>query len=115
MSSEFSEFAEPGFDVKAWINRACGQAQTDEEPLDRHLAELEMRLQLTAEEIEASLHELSVQAMRRIPFAVQEIYRLQGDIQGMQDQVCVYVCGCANQHEAMQAMPIRGSCFALEC
>lgn len=88
MSSDFSEFAEPGFDVKAWINRACGQAQTDEEPLDRHLAELEMRLQLTAEEIEASLHELSVQAMRRIPFAVQEIYRLQGDIQGMQDQVC---------------------------
>ncbi|KAL6760767.1 hypothetical protein V8C86DRAFT_2548065 [Haematococcus lacustris] len=36
-----------------------------------------MRLQLTAEEIEAGLQDSSAQAMRRIPFAVQEIYRLQ--------------------------------------
>ncbi len=86
--TDFSEFAEEGFDLKAWINRACAQVTaTTEEPLERSLAELEMRLQLTAEEIESSLHDLSVQAMRRIPVAVQEIYRLLGEIQGMQDQL----------------------------
>ncbi|KAG1654116.1 hypothetical protein FOA52_007460 [Chlamydomonas sp. UWO 241] len=90
MSSTFSEFAEEGFDLKGWINARCGEAAAatgsgSDEPLERHLAEVEMRLQLTAEDIEASLHDLSVQAMRRIPFAVQEIYRLQGDVQGMQD------------------------------
>lgn len=80
------EFCDEAFDIKAWINRACTQTPADEH-VEKHLAEVEMRLQLTAEEIESSLHDLSVQAMRRIPFAVQEIYRLQGDIQGMQDQM----------------------------
>jgi hypothetical protein len=87
--ADFSEFAEDGFDLKAWINRACAQATANsaDEPLERSLAELEMRLQLTSEEIESSLHDLSTQAMRRIPVAVQEIYRLLGEVQGMQDQM----------------------------
>eukprot|EP00197_Chlamydomonas_leiostraca_P010789 CAMPEP_0202876086 /NCGR_PEP_ID=MMETSP1391-20130828/28472_1 /ASSEMBLY_ACC=CAM_ASM_000867 /TAXON_ID=1034604 /ORGANISM="Chlamydomonas leiostraca, Strain SAG 11-49" /LENGTH=541 /DNA_ID=CAMNT_0049557873 /DNA_START=46 /DNA_END=1668 /DNA_ORIENTATION=+ len=84
--ADLNVFAESTFDPKAWINDACAH-RTGEEPLDRFLAEMEMRLQLAAEEIEAGLQETSSQAMRRIPFAVQEIYRLQGDIQGMQDQV----------------------------
>jgi hypothetical protein len=84
--NDYSEFSDERFDVKAWINRACS-AQNSEEPLERSLAELEMRLQLNAEEIESSLHDLSVNAMRRIPVAVQEIYRLLGEIQGMQDQL----------------------------
>ena len=87
--TDFAEFAEDGFDLKAWINRACAQASASsaDEPLERSLAELEMRLQLASEEIESSLHDLSTQAMRRIPVAVQEIYRLLGEIQGMQDQM----------------------------
>ncbi len=86
--TDLADFAEEDFDVEAWINRACSaHATSEQEPLERGLAELEMRLQLTAEEIEASLHDLSVQAMRRIPIAVQEIYRLLGEIQGMQDQL----------------------------
>lgn len=83
--SDLAEFADEAFDPKAWINQRA--LASGEGPLERHLAEVEMRLQLTAEDIEASLHDLSVQAMRRIPFAVQEIYRLQGDVQGMQDQL----------------------------
>ncbi|GAX73150.1 hypothetical protein CEUSTIGMA_g603.t1 [Chlamydomonas eustigma] len=84
--NDFSEFSDEKFDVKAWINRACF-VQNSDEPLERSLAELEMRLQLNAEEIESSLHDLSVNAMRRIPVAVQESYRLLGEIQGMQDQL----------------------------
>eukprot|EP00955_Chlamydomonas_euryale_P059025 357272-Chlamydomonas_euryale.AAC.3 len=87
--ADLAEFTEEGFDPKAWINSRAREASasSSEEPLERYLAEVEMRLQLTAEDIEAALHDLSVQAMRRIPFAVQEIYRLQGDVQGLQDQL----------------------------
>lgn len=74
--ADFSEFAEEGFDAKEWINASCA-SRPQEEGLDKFLAELEMRLQLTAEEIEAALQDHSAQAMRRIPYAVQEIYRLQ--------------------------------------
>lgn len=84
--ADLTEFAEDGYNAKLWINQAC-QQRPGEEPLEKFLAELEMRLQLTAEEIESTLMDNSAQAMRRIPFAIQEIYRLQGDIQGMQDQV----------------------------
>ncbi|KAG2435213.1 hypothetical protein HXX76_007296 [Chlamydomonas incerta] len=85
-------FGEDGFDPISWINNACTNKPTDE-PLEKFLAELEMRLQLNAEDIEATLSDNSAQAMRRIPFAIQEIYRLQGDIQGMQDQVQVLAGG----------------------
>lgn len=86
--TDVTDFAEDGFDPIGWINQSC-RARPTEEPLEKFLAELEMRLQLSAEDIEATLSDNSAQAMRRIPFAIQEIYRLQGDIQGMQDQVQV--------------------------
>ncbi|GFR44477.1 hypothetical protein Agub_g5740, partial [Astrephomene gubernaculifera] len=86
--TDVGDFAEDGFDPIAWINHACSTRQA-EEPLEKFLAELEMRLQLSSEDIEATLSDSSAQAMRRIPFAIQEIYRLQGDIQGLQDQVQV--------------------------
>lgn len=44
-TSDLSVFADPTFDAKAWINGACA-GRTQEEPLDRFLAELEMRLQV---------------------------------------------------------------------
>jgi hypothetical protein len=43
--TDLSVFAEPGFDPKAWINTACAGKPQDE-PLERFLAELEMRLQV---------------------------------------------------------------------
>ncbi len=80
--TDISAFAEEDFDPKAWVNTLTSQRQQSngssaEEPVDKFLAEMEMRLQLAAEEIEAGLHESSAQALRRLPFAVQEIYRLQ--------------------------------------
>ena len=43
--TDLSVFAEPAFDPKAWINAACAGRAADE-PLERFLAELEMRLQV---------------------------------------------------------------------
>jgi hypothetical protein len=42
---DLSVFSDSGFDPKAWINAACAGRQQDE-PLERFLAELEMRLQV---------------------------------------------------------------------
>ncbi len=76
---DLSAFIDEGFSPAQWVNKVCAQKAEagNEDPIDKFLAEMEMRLQLAAEEIEAGLHESSTQAMRRIPFAVQEIYRLQ--------------------------------------
>jgi hypothetical protein len=84
--ADLAEFSGSGFDPRAWVNQVCSVRPPDE-ALDKFLAELEMRLQLTAEEVESSLQDSSALAMRRIPFAIQEIFRLQGDVQGMQDLV----------------------------
>lgn len=91
--ADLSEFSVDEFDIASFINRASSRHreasadQPDSASLDKFLSELEMRLQLTAEDIESSLHDLSMQALRRIPYAVQEIYRLKGDVQGMQDRL----------------------------
>jgi hypothetical protein len=63
------------------------------EPLERFLAELEMRLQLGAEEVEAGLSECSGAGLRRVPFALQEVARLRGDVSAL--QVCVSLGGSA--------------------
>jgi hypothetical protein len=93
--ADLSEFSVEDFDIASFINRASSrhleasadQPDSSSSGLDKILSELEMRLQLTAEDIESSLHDLSMQALRRIPYAVQEIYRLKGDVQGMQDRL----------------------------
>ena len=54
------------------------------EPLERFLAELEMRLQLGAEEVEGGLSEVCGAALRRVPFALQEVGRLRGDVGALQ-------------------------------
>ena len=43
----------------------------------RYLAEVEMRLHLTAEDVEAALQEQSRDALYRIPAAVQEIFHVK--------------------------------------
>ncbi|WIA41405.1 hypothetical protein OEZ86_004988 [Tetradesmus obliquus] len=81
--TDLAAFAEEGFDPKAWINEACaGKPPT--EPLERFLAELEMRLQLGAEEVEGGLSEVCGAALRRVPFALQEVGRLRGDVGALQ-------------------------------
>lgn len=87
--TDLSAFAEDGFDLRSWINASCASKGPDE-PLERFLAELEMRLQLGAEEIEASLMECSSMALRRVPFAQQEVSRLRADVSAL--QVSMSVC-----------------------
>jgi hypothetical protein len=81
--TDLAAFAEEGFDPKAWINASCA-AKGQDEPLERFLAELEMRLQLGAEELEATLADCSSAALRRVPFAQQEVSRLKGDVRTLQ-------------------------------
>lgn len=91
--TDLVEFSRPGFDAKAWINAACA-SRAQEEPLERFLAELEMKLQLTAEDVEAALESNSSRIMQRIPAAAQDVLRikadvsaLQGDTQGILEQL----------------------------
>ena len=50
----------------------------------RFVAELEMRLQLAAEELSTSLTASSGAALRRVPYAQQEAARLRGDVRTLQ-------------------------------
>jgi hypothetical protein len=61
------------------------------ESLERFLSELEMRLQLGAEEVEASLSECSSAGLRRVPFALQEVGRLRGDVGALQVRILLTV------------------------
>ena len=94
------EFAQPGFDVKAWINALCSKKPA-EEALDkyamtsclaqlaqvqawaklafmcRYLSQTEMRLHLASEDVEASLEAEGSRAVRRMPLAATEIAHLQ--------------------------------------
>jgi hypothetical protein len=81
--ADLAAFGEESFDVKAYVNAACANRAPDE-PLERFLSELEMRLQLTGEELEVSLTDASAAAIRRVPYAQQEIARLKGDIASLQ-------------------------------
>lgn len=53
--------------------RCAAVNNSNTEPICRYLAEVEMRLHLTAEDVEASLQEQSRDALYRIPAAVQEL------------------------------------------
>ena len=100
--TDLASFSQRDFSPEAWINEACLRKPADEsidrsDPysnskvirmpiyLQRHtgcsvqeimccryLAELEMRLHLCAEDLDASLEDDSTRALRRIPQAVQE-------------------------------------------
>ena len=71
-----SDFSVDGFSPAAWINQAC-RARPPEEALDRFLGDVEMRLQLLAEDVGAALEEASAGALQRIPRALAEIDRVR--------------------------------------
>ena len=70
--TDLEVFSAKIFEPRAWINEVC-LARPSHEPVERYLAELEMRLHLTAEDVEAALQEQSRDALYRIPAAVQEV------------------------------------------
>jgi hypothetical protein len=48
-------------------------------------------LQLGSEEVESSLTEVSTAALRRVPFAQQEVSRLKGDVAALQVNVQILI------------------------
>ena len=59
----------------------------DPEHVEKHLAEVEMKLQLMAEDISLALEEQSVSGLRRIPRAVAEIDRVEHDTKSLQSRI----------------------------
>ncbi|XP_004238762.1 conserved oligomeric Golgi complex subunit 7 [Solanum lycopersicum] len=78
MMVDLSSFSDEKFDPKKWINSAC-QSRHPQDPLDKHLIDLEMKLQMVSEEIAASLEEQSSAALLRVPRANRDVIRLRDD------------------------------------
>lgn len=75
---DLSSFSDQKFDPKKWINSAC-QSRHPQDPLEKHLINLEMKLQMVSEEIAASLEEQSAAALLRVPRATRDVIRLRDD------------------------------------
>lgn len=78
MMVDLSSFSDQKFDAKKWINAAC-QSRHPQDPLDKHLVDLEMKLQMVSEEIAVSLEEQSAAALLRVPRATRDVIRLRDD------------------------------------
>jgi hypothetical protein len=78
MLMDLASFSEEGFSPKDWVNAACSSKPADE-PVDKYLSEVEMKLQLLAENIAAQLEEQSSSAILRVPRAAREIDRVRDD------------------------------------
>ncbi|GJP54733.1 hypothetical protein CLOM_g13781 [Closterium sp. NIES-68] len=78
MLVDLSTFADERFDPKAWVNDACA-ALPPEEPPEKFLADIEMKLQLLSEDMAGALEEQSAGALLRVPRAVRETNRVRDD------------------------------------
>ncbi|CAD7701533.1 unnamed protein product [Ostreobium quekettii] len=96
---DVDQFSDASFSAKAWVNAACAR-RAEGEPLERYLAELEMKLQLSCEDIEAALEDCSAQVLRRIPTALQEVARIQGEADGLRFGVQGLVGKLKHDHTA---------------
>lgn len=92
--TDLEVFSTKKFEPKAWINEVC-LARPSHEPVERYLAELEMRLHLTAEDVEAALQEQSRDALYRIPAAVQEVSHVK-----VRSNLATLLC-CLNKNKGI--------------
>ncbi|KAK3261243.1 hypothetical protein CYMTET_29841 [Cymbomonas tetramitiformis] len=83
---DLTSFSDKAFNAKDWLNNACS-VLPPEDSMEKYLAELEMKLQLLAEDISMSLEDQSTQAMQRIPRAISEISRVKEDGTKLQSSV----------------------------
>ncbi|KAJ1418495.1 Conserved oligomeric Golgi complex subunit 7 [Sesbania bispinosa] len=83
---DLGPFSNENFDPKKWINSAC-QSRHPQESLDKHLVDLEMKLQMVSEEIAASLEEQSAAALLRVPRATRDVIRLRDDAVSLRSAV----------------------------
>ncbi|XP_045828853.1 conserved oligomeric Golgi complex subunit 7 [Trifolium pratense] len=86
MMVDLGPFSNENFDPKKWINSAC-QSRHPQETLDKHLVDLEMKLQMVSEEIAASLEEQSAAALLRVPRATRDVIRLRDDAVSLRSAV----------------------------
>ncbi|KAK6250445.1 hypothetical protein SCA6_004450 [Theobroma cacao] len=78
MMLDLGPFSDEKFDPKKWINSAC-KSRHPQDSLDKHMVDLEMKLQMVSEEIAASLEEQSAAALLRVPRATRDVLRLRED------------------------------------
>lgn len=83
---DLSAFSEEKFDPKQWINGAV-QQRHPQDPIEKHLVDLEMKLQMLSEEIAASLEEQSSAAILRVPRANRDVIRLRDDALSLRSSV----------------------------
>ncbi|KAL1540169.1 Golgi transport complex subunit 7 [Salvia divinorum] len=86
MMVDLSSFSEEKFDPKKWINGAVQQRHS-QDPVEKHLVDLEMKLQMVSEEIAASLEEQSSAALLRVPRASRDVLRLRDDALSLRSSV----------------------------
>ncbi|XP_042000505.1 conserved oligomeric Golgi complex subunit 7-like [Salvia splendens] len=86
MMVDMSSFSEEKFDPKKWINGAV-QQRHPQDPVEKHLVDLEMKLQMVSEEIAASLEEQSSAALLRVPRASRDVIRLRDDALSLRSSV----------------------------
>lgn len=85
---DLGAFSDEKFDPKKWINAACQSRHPQQDlPIDRHLADLEMKLQVLSEEISSSLDEQSSSALLRIPRASRDVIRLRDEAVSLRSSV----------------------------
>ncbi|KAL3645202.1 Golgi transport complex subunit 7 [Castilleja foliolosa] len=86
MMVDLSSFSEGNFDPKKWINGAV-QQKHPQDPVEKHLVDLEMKLQMVSEEIASSLEEHSSAAILRVPRASRDVLRLRDDALSLRSAV----------------------------
>ncbi|KAG0584810.1 hypothetical protein KC19_3G236100 [Ceratodon purpureus] len=86
MMLDLASFGDDKFHAKAWVNAACKSRHPDDS-LDKYLGDLEMKLQLMAENIAASLEEQSAQALLRVPRASRDVFRVRDDALSLRSTV----------------------------
>ncbi|KAL6977618.1 Golgi transport complex subunit 7 [Sarracenia purpurea var. burkii] len=86
MMVDLGSFSDEKFDAKKWINAAC-QSRHPQDPLEKHLVDLEMKLQMMSEEIAASLEDQSSAAILRVPRATRDVIRLRDDATSLRNSV----------------------------
>ncbi|KAL2651799.1 hypothetical protein R1flu_019927 [Riccia fluitans] len=71
-------FGDEKYDAKAWLNATYWDHLLDN-PVDRYLMDLEVKLQLMAKIIAADLDEKSSSALFRVPQAARNLQRVCND------------------------------------
>ncbi|CAF2322284.1 unnamed protein product [Brassica napus] len=86
MMVDLGPFSDEKFDAKRWVNTSC-QARHPQDSLEKHLVDLEMKLQIASEEIGSSLEEQSGSALLRVPRATRDVLRLRDDAVSLRSSV----------------------------